>query len=142
MKLTKQIFENLVCYWTGKLNLPIPLFSKDNRISNSACIYYCEDCNYFTFRYNFKTIKKLVDEVIVGLIFHELGHIKYKHKIETIKSEYQAEKFALKCVKKYYPNYLKGMVKNMKKQLKDKNWAKNYPIHAKAFNKVKEYKED
>ena len=139
IKLTEQNFQNLVSYWAGKLNLPLPLFCRDNRMSDSAGIYYCDDCNYFTFRYNFRSIKTLIDEIIIGLIFHELGHIKYKHKIETIKSERQAEKFALKCVKKYYPDYLKVMIKNIKRQLKDKKWRKEYPTHAKAFDKIEEY---
>jgi len=138
-KLNEQNLQNLASYWAGKLCLPLPLFRRDNRMLDSASIYYCS-CNYFTFRYNFKTIKTLTDETIIGLIFHELAHIKYKHKRETIKSEFQAETFSLRCIKKYYPDYLKNMVRSMKEQLKDKKWKKNYPIHAKAFAKIKEYK--
>lgn len=140
MKLTEQNLQNLVSYWAGKLYLPLPLFRKDNRISDSAAVYYCEDCSYFTFRYNFKIIKTLADDMIIGLIFHELGHIKYKHRLESIKSEYQAERYALQCVKKYYPDYLKLMIKNMKKQLEDKDWKKDNPTHDKAFSMIKEYK--
>lgn len=140
IKLTEQNFQNLVSYWAGQLRLPLPFFRRDNRMLDSANIHSCS-CSCFTFTYNFKTIKTLTDDLIIGLLFHELGHIKYKHEGETIKSESEAERFSLRCMKKYYPDYLNSVIENTKEQMKDKIWKKNYPIHAKAYAKIKEYKD-
>ena len=144
IKMTEQNFQILVSYWAGKLNLPLPLYRKDNRSRFCAAINYCDDCKFYNFMYNFKRIKKYTQALIAGIIFHELGHIKYYNKVENIKErvkrEYLAERYSLDCIKKYYPDYLKRIIKNTKELLKDKEWVRDFPEYVKAFNKIKEYK--
>ena len=142
MKFTEHSFQLLVSYWAGKLNLPLPLFHRENRMKWSATITYCEDCEVFNFNYNFEIIKTYTHSAVAGLIFHELGHIKYKtyKSKDKVKNEYVAEKFSLECLKKYYLDFYKEEIKEGKETLKDKDWRKRDPIHAKAFDKIKEYK--
>jgi hypothetical protein len=142
MKLTEQNFQNLVSYWTGRLKLPLPLFRRDNRMKWSATVIYCKDCNIYTITYNFDIIKNLCESEVAGLIFHELGHIKYKtyNLNDRVESEYLAERYSLKNLKKYYSDFYKVEVKAWRKKIKEKNWRKKYPKYAKAFDKIKEYK--
>lgn len=142
MRLNEQNFQNLVSYWAGKLNLPLPVFRRENRMKWSATITHCEDCEVFNFNYNFNIIKSYTHSAIAGVIFHELGHIKYKSykSRNRVKNEFMAEKFSLGCLKKYYPDFYKEEIKEGKELLKDKKWIKKDPIHAKAFDKIKEYK--
>ena len=140
MKLTEQNFQNLISYWAGKLNLPLPLFRRDNGMKWLATIIYCKDCKAYSYCYNFKKTLELEESEIAGAVFHELGHIKYyKKRKNTIQSEYDAETFALRCLKKYYPDYVKYEIKGWKKLIKEKSWRKKYPDHAKAFDLIKEY---
>lgn len=143
MRLTEQNFQNLVSYWVGRLNLPLPLFRRDNRIKYVAYINYCENCKVFNFVYNFDILKDYDQAQIANVIFHELGHIKYYKKSQNLaeeKKEYIAEKFALNCIKKYYPDYLKKIIKFTKEFLNDEDWCKEFPIYVKAFKRIKEYK--
>ena len=141
IKLNEQNFQNLLCYWAGKLRLPLPLLRRDNRIKWSAVVSYCDDCKIFNIAYNFKELKQMKESEIIGLIFHELGHIKdksYKSR-NKIKNEYVAEKYSLKCLKKYYLDFYKAEIEDWKIKLKDKKWRKANPVHAKAFDLIKEY---
>lgn len=143
IKLTEQTFQNLVSYWAGKLLLPLPLFNRNNRMIWVGHIHCCEDCEYYTFTYNFKRLKILSDPSIMNVIFHELGHIKnYKKKFKELEAEYIAERFALDCIKKHYPDYLDKIIEDTKELLRDKRWCKQRPVYAKVFKMIKEYKED
>jgi len=142
MKLNEQNFQNLVSYWAGKLQLPLPLFRRDNRMYYSAVVTYCDECSVFNLTYNFKQIEKCEQSEVAGLVFHELGHIKHKtYKLkDSIESEYLAEKFSIQCLKKHYPDFHKKEIKAWRKKIKDQEWREENPIHAEAFGKIKEYK--
>jgi len=141
IKLTEQLFQNVISYWAGKLHLPLPLFRRDNRTKGMAVIY-CGDCNFYSISYNFKAIKELEHAEIMGLVYHELGHIKYKTCLwkDKVKSEHVAEKYSLKCLKEHFPDFYEKQVKDWKETVKDKEWRKENPKYAKAFDKIEEYK--
>jgi len=141
IKFTEVAFQNLVSYWAGKLRLPLPLYRKDNRMKWVAFVVYCSDCKVHSITYNFKRIKTLPESEIAGIIFHELGHVKHKtcNWKNKVRAEYTAEKYSLKCLKIHYPDFYKIEVAGWRKKVKDKKWRKEFPIYAKAFNKIKEY---
>ena len=81
-------------------------------------------------------------------LFHELGHAYYLHHYKTIKqkikAEKQAEKFALKQLKKYFPLYYfqiipcrKSLLKTLKKV--HKKYVHLQP-HYYAYKQIKEYR--
>ena len=143
MKLNEQNFQNLVSYWAGKIKLPLPLFCRNNKMKWSAVVTYCKDCKVFSITYNFKNILDIDQSEVAGLLFHELGHIKHKtYRLikNKVKSEYLAERHSLDCLKKYYPDFYEIEIKGWKKRIKEKKWRREFPIHAKAFDKIKEYK--
>jgi len=141
MKFTEQSFQLLVAYWAGKLNLPLPMFRRDNRMVWVAHIHHCDDCEYYNFSYNFERIRNHSDASIMSIVFHELGHIKYyKKKLKnTIEKEYLAERFSLDCIKKYYPDYLDQIVKDTKELMQNKKWCKKFPTYVEMFKMIKEY---
>ena len=102
---------------------------QDNRLgSYLACteLYLYTDTKdpVYMIKYNKKHFKNKSKIDLIALALHELGHIKFKHeyhhsiKTTTIKQltqmEYEAEKFALLTIKKYYPKQLKNIIKNLK----------------------------
>jgi len=143
--MTENKIRDLITYWAGRFNLPLPYLYRDNRIRNVGYVNACAKHNFYQFVYNFKRLSRLPKAEILQIIFHELGHIKYGYlpkgtEKDLIKNEYMAEKFSVKHLKLYYPDYYKKEVKIWREVLKKGSWGKKYPIHYKAFSKIKEYK--
>lgn len=135
-------FKQMVCYWAGKLTLPEVWLKRDNRISYMAYVWCCSTHKKYWIIYNWKKISIARASEFIGIIFHELGHIKYyEKKYNKIKREYEAEKFSLKCLKKYYPKFYKQEVEVMKDLLTNKEWRKSNPMYTEAFDKIKDYKQ-
>lgn len=85
---------------------------QDNRLGRySACIdiyiYSDNGEHVYLLRYNAKKIVTLSKAEILMIALHELGHIKLQHEFNNDSSleklEYEAEKFAMKNIKKYFP---------------------------------------
>ena len=95
---------------------------RDNRLGGySACVslylYIDTDAPVYLMRCNERKISVMQESEVINLIFHELGHMKYKHEYDKRKSlermEYEAEKFALLNIKQYYPQYFKNICLNL-----------------------------
>lgn len=136
-------FKKLIPYWAKRLGLNKQIIlTRDNRMWFWAYvnIYY----GRYSITLNFKEMEKnnITKREIIHLIFHELGHLKKKalwRYMGQIKSEYIAEKTALKWMKKYYPKYYKIHVNRMKLALSNQYYQKEKPYYRKAFLKIKEY---
>ncbi len=139
-------------YWKDKLKVPNFLLGIDNKTEYVGYVLYNKEARMPILYLNFKTLKESPELEIIGDLIHELGHIKYKtyiptHKkgfteAESIRSEYLAESFALKQIKKYFAAQKDAYIKSWKFSVNDKVWAKSNPIHVKAFSQIKDYKED
>lgn len=114
---------------------------QDNRLGDYIAhveLHICKGCDkeMYLFRYNAKEIKKASKIEIINTILHEFGHIKIKcgQNISRVENEYRAEKYAIKTIKKYYPQYYKQAVKNLKGYLRHVD-----KVYNKAFGRL--YKE-
>jgi len=131
------LFKYLVDRWCQRLKIKKPKIRKDNRFACYACIYgkdlvYTRNLDYCKLFY------------LIGLVFHELGHLKYGYKYNThkekVKDEYVAEKFMLRMLKKYYPKYYIANNIYMRNKLKNTSWRNNETKHhLEAYDKIKEY---
>jgi len=114
----KKLFE--AC---KELNMECPYITQDNRMGKyMACtnIWLWKDTlkEFYVIRYNMKELIKARKVDILLMVFHELGHIKYEHLKQNEKAidicEYEAEKFAIENVEKYYPKYYKTALDTLK----------------------------
>jgi len=143
---TKQYYQKLIPFYCKKFKLSNVTIKKDNRIKCSAFVGYNKKFGkkIFTIVCNIKKLDSNRDyNWSLITMFHELGHIKYdlsyNNKRQRILSEYKAEKFALKQMKKYYPKRYKKLIKYITKKVLP-YYKENYPLHYKAYLKIKEYK--
>lgn len=119
-----QKFIELFRYWSGKLDLPFDIkIQKDNRYEcRVACITSDDGSKLSYLIYNSYKIARWSEAALVCGMFHEIGHIlnklPYDTKEEMYKSEYEAEKFALKMLEKHYPVLAKKNIKETKAKLK------------------------
>lgn len=138
-----ELFRDLFNFWSVKLGFGIIPVERDNRF-NAHAVTFDYGKGDIKIVYNVKKLAKWNMAEIVCGVFHELGHVKNGLKYDTdeqmIESEYQAERFALRMIKKHYPKYLKDVVLAAKKTLACKEWRDSFPIHYQAFSKIKEYK--
>jgi len=113
---------------------------RDNRLGGySACIclyLYCDTHEpVYLMRYNERKIKDMTKAEILNMIFHELGHIKFKHEYDNKKSieqmEYEAEKFAIENIRRHYPQYFQKVYCNLKKYK-----THDRAVYRKAFGKL------
>ncbi len=97
---------------------------RDNRLGGySACIslyLYCDTQEpVYLMRYNARKIEEMSRAEIINIIFHELGHVKFKHEYNNKKTieqmEYEAEKFALGNIRRYFPQHFQEVYDNLKK---------------------------
>jgi len=78
-------------------------------------------------------------------IFHEIGHIlcewenKVYGEIEPVADEYNAERYSLDMMKRYYPDSIPFVIKNIKKEFKNELLKKRYKHHFIAFSQIEEY---
>lgn len=85
------------------------------------------------------------EKIIQYIICHEYGHIYHDTNYETYKekvdSEYQAERYGLNKLKKYFPEAYKWAILERRRVLKDKKWGKSKreKHYRTAWNRIKEY---
>ncbi len=144
-KLTKaEKAIRLFYYWCGKLQIKkiIPS-TKDNRIScRFALINWNNDDICLV--YNARRIGAVPMSIVISDMFHEIGHminnLPYDTVDEEVESEYQAELFSIRMMRKYFPKDLRKMLKRIKKYNRMDWWRKKEPVYFQAFTKIKEYK--
>jgi hypothetical protein len=116
---------------------------KDDRLGQyTACVsvyLYCDTNEpVYLFRYNAKRIEILTKYDIINMVFHELGHIKFRHEFDNEKEleqmEYEAEKFAITNVKKHFSQYYNSALQALKTYETNDN-----QLYKKAFLRL--YKE-
>jgi len=137
----EKYLENKLKEFGKKLRIKLPLEVKsDKRLRNymaSITEYRYINNNelFYLMKYNPKQIRKATKATIIHCILHELGHIKLGHvnlpeKELTneiiMECEYEAEKFALKNIKKYEPQYYKQSLKNIIDIKENINHSKAY----------------
>ena len=139
----EKYFVKHMIYWGNKFKVPLETILKDNKMWFSA-----EVRKYYGKNYCWYNSKQLAcwGNRLPHIIFHELGHFKNyipstKCEKLKIKSEYLAEKFALKMLKKYYPKLYKQQLKRLPKKLKEikYEWSKNKQYYYEAYKQIPEY---
>jgi hypothetical protein len=122
-------------------NVDIDIFTrKDDRLGQyTACVsvyLYCDTNEpIYLFRYNAKRIECLTKAEIINMVFHELGHIKFRHEYDNEKEleqmEYEAERFAILNLQKYFPQYYSLALLALKEYETNEN-----PLYKKAFTRL------
>jgi len=137
----EQCYQKLIPFYCKKFKLSNIIIKKDNRIRYSASVKYYKKSGMII--YNSKRLNK--DRSYdwgLATMFHELGHLKYKlpyiTRTQKVLSEYKAETFALKQMKKYYFKRYKRLNKCVIRKILP-FYKKDFPIHYEAFLKTKEY---
>ena len=145
MRNTKaQIFIRMFHFWCGKLDLPktIPII-KDNRMDCYVALDQW-DTEDICLRYHSRRLGQVEEYNLIGFLFHEMGHyinkLPYNNYEQQIVSEWQAEKFSIKMMKKHYPQLFKQMIKKMKKTNYMKKLEKKDRLYYEAFMQIKEYR--
>jgi len=143
-----QLYERMksVC---KTFKMPMARLKQDNRLGVGGRYYAYE----WIIKYNLKKCTDTEDNNISYIfiyvcLYHELGHhrcyTRYKHNTQHSRErqEIHAELFNLRCLKKYHD---KAIVNYYIRWVKTSwlPWLKEeYPIHYKAFSKIKEYKDE
>ncbi|MFW6311205.1 MAG: hypothetical protein ACOC1K_03110 [Nanoarchaeota archaeon] len=120
-------FEKWCKYFKIKINI-----KRDNRIDGMNAHYFTN-----TIRINLKQLHRNDSAWFLRALFHELFHIKMKHSDTKIEQEYSAENFAIKMIKKFYPEYYEISIYTVTLCLG--YFKKHHPIHYKAFSRIKDY---
>jgi len=141
MKITESQLIRKIRYWAKKFGINKLHICTDNKTRYQGYVMEISGEPYFYF--NINVVNKSKKGFTEAFIFHELGHILYKtywydkrEKINRIKSEYLAEKFAYEMIEKYFPNKLKRVISVTLKYIYNNKWQKKYPIHTIAFTKL------
>jgi len=140
-KNNTQKFVELFNFWAGRFGVSQDLeFTKDNRIDCSAAVVLDKTCKII---YNSKVLGQQKESVVVSTVFHELAHLilnlAYATDSEILFSEYQAERWALDKMKKYYPKHYKDNNEHMRKRMKSRYWKKKNLVHWTAWKPITEY---
>lgn len=144
-KKTKlEIFNILFHYWLGKLGIEKAIkVRKDNRYDGILTTEKFKS-GKIEVVCNLRKLSKWNIPVILLGIFHEIGHIilelPYNTIEEQVHSEYLVEIYALKMIKKFYPEYLKELIMHTKYKLSRKKWRRENTIHYQAFSLIEDYK--
>lgn len=140
MTLNERLVLNLVERMEKKLHFPKDTFTlkRDNRI-RGFCItlYHYIDGNKevcYMITYNATKLNNKL-EILMGVL-HEMGHARLDHlltyqSLSVEEMEYQAERFALDVVKKYYPEYYLRAVDYLLKYIDGSD-----NLYARAFEKL------
>lgn len=138
------LFIQQFCYWVDRLGLKQITCRKDLRYSCHACFEYEEEKALVV---NTRKLAKWNGHLVMGGVFHEIGH--YIHNLpydvfdQQVESEYQAERYALDMLKKYYPDSYKYNIQHVRKNnLGNKKWCKKENLHKEAYLLIEEYKEN
>lgn len=146
MKLTKaEEFRNLLNYWCGRLKLAAPIrMTRDNRMGYPLALDGWKD-KKLCLKYNSRRLGKRQKCVWVEEMFHEIGHLinnlPYETEEQQIISEREAEKFALRMLKRSYPRLYKKYIRLINRNQSLKKLEKCDPIHYKAFKPLRRYNE-
>lgn len=123
-----KLFENIIKDICSKTKTTIPIIRQYKLRHYTAWCSYKEKIKKYRISYNPERLLKYSNKDIVMIAVHEVGHIR-TFAYDRENSEYKAQLFALKNVKKYYPKYftLKFVKDTIKK---NSNW------YHKAFKRV------
>lgn len=132
-----------IIYWAKKFGIKNLYIERDDYMSYAGCVDLISDKKQIPIlRYNIPLLKEYGQDYL-SVIFHELGHIKYKtytwDKLtikEKVQGEYLAERFSYNKMKKYFPKKIKSFVKRQLTLIYSDDWAEEWPIHTEAFRKV------
>ena len=131
-------------YWMGRLQLPksIPVI-KDNRLD--CCMALSEwDNKNICLQYHSRKLGQLEEFNLINQLLHEIGHfihkLPYNTEKQQIESEYQAEKFSIRMMKKYYPKLYETMIKTMIKRESMKRLERKEPLYYEAYIKIADYR--
>ncbi len=112
----EKFFIKTIDKLTTKLKIHAPIIQSDKRIRRYvASVEMCsceidgvpQHCPIL--KYNPGKIKTLQKWQIIYTVLHELGHIKCADASRE-DSEYKAERFAHKAIRKYFPQYLERVM--------------------------------
>jgi len=137
-------FIRLFHYWVGRLNLAksIPIL-KDNRCDCAVSLSEWDNEN-ICLVYHSRRLGQLEDFNLINTLFHELGHflnkLPYRTDKQKIESEYQAEKFSVKMMKKHYPKLYKTMIDRMVKRGYIKKLKKTDILYYESYIKIRDYR--
>ena len=121
--------------WCRKLNLKIKI-RKDNRITGMNEAHWTGEICVNNTKFNINREAEFLRSFL-----HELFHIKMKHEgEESIDNEYTAENFAIKIIKKFYPEDYQKLVYSVTCWINCLEYKKLYPIHTTAFARISDYK--
>jgi len=145
-----EIFLDVFEYWRKEYKMPPIETRKDLRYDCHACIEKWNKADdthekgYVELVYNTRRLAKWSYALLICGALHELGHYIHDLKYETfeqkIHSEYKAETFALRIMKKHYPTeYKKNVEYVITHNIYRKKWIKDNPIHYQAYMKIKDY---
>ena len=139
-------FVKLFDYWCT-------LILKRTYPSKSDLRYHCHACvetekvgkkTLVTLVYNSRRLAQWSDAMLVSGAFHEIGHLihdlPYDTEEEKVTSEYKAELYSLRQVRKHYPKHLDEILKASRKVINSRRYKKEFPIHYNAFLKIKDYR--
>ena len=119
----EKYFQQIIYKFASKCKIKIPYIMKDNRL-NMVGVFEAKikDTNepVWILKYNSKRVKKLKKWELIHIALHELGHIKTKSTDNISIAEYKAEKFALKAIKKYFPQYTERVLQYLTRFIGDK----------------------
>lgn len=141
-----ELFKALFHYWSVKLLDRTYRITKDNRTNAHVFVDYDYETGRIVVKYHSRNIAQWSFALMVEGVFHEIGHIMqgkapYETDKQIIYSEYDAEKYALKMMKRYYTKKdYQEVVEYSKRKLNDTKWQKDFPLHHKAFSKIRDYK--
>jgi len=133
----EKFFIKTINKLTTKLKVCAPIIKTDKRIryyiaSVTMCRCKINGVKYRCpiLKYNPTKLKTLQKWQLIYTALHELGHIK------TIASnredsEYKAEKFAHKAIRKYYPQYLERVIAYTQWVVEN-----GHPIYRRAYKRV------
>lgn len=133
-------------YWCGKLGLPKPIDTvQDNRMDSHCCVDNWEDKNKMVLKYHTRRLGQFVKCELINTVFHEIGHIinhlPYDTEAQQIESEYRAELFSIKMMKKHKPRLYKMLLQRMRQQQSMIKLKKKDPLYYKAWIRIKDYRE-
>ena len=147
MKKSREMeFLKILDFWLRQYNLiDSVIVQRDNRGDALAKVEEDDFNDEYILRYNWKILCHYRKHTRIETILHEIGHIiqnlLYNTEKQQIKSELEAEKFALSTMKKHYPVHYRREVNRMKKQLKSKSYQKRLDrVHLTAYLQVEDYK--
>lgn len=131
-------------YWSVKLLDKVYPIIRDNRFKGHMIAEYDYETKQTVIKYNSRLLSTWSHALIKCGIFHEIGHIlqnaiPYDTVKQKVFAEYDAEKYALKMMKRYYKKDLKEVIDFQKQKFNEIRFRKKYPIHYEAFRKLKEY---